>query len=146
MKPILKIVAICAICAATLMSGCIGEHSSRTYVGYSLDVGFADGRYTQYENIVDVDIVYDETGYYTRKVTFADGSWITYPHVVDERITKGLLYDSMILHFKDGRVEHLDYVTGYQTESQTQPYWDIDLTFADGSKKCLHSVTSYRSL
>lgn len=81
------IVAICVVCAATLMSGCLNDRAACTYIGYSLDVGFVDGRYTQYENVVDVNTVYEETGYYT-----------------------------------------------------------IDLTFANGSKKCLHHVKSYRSL
>ena len=142
----IAIITLCIVFAATLMSGCLNDSADRTYIGYSLDVGFTDGRYVQYENVVDVNKVYEETGYYTRKVMFLDGSWVIHNRVVDERITKGLLYNSMTLYFKDGRVEHLNYVTGYEVTSRTHPYMNIDLTFADGSKKGLHHVTSYRSL
>lgn len=140
------IITLCIICATILMCGCLNESSDRTYIGYPLDVGFLNGGYMQYENVINVEKVYEERGYYSRKITFCDGSWQTYNYVVDEKITKGLLYNSMKLSFRDGHVEYLDYVIGYETESIQEGYWDITLTFADGSKKALHYVTSYKSL
>ena len=146
MKPALKIVAICAICVATLMTGCVGEDSSRTYTGHQLDVGYVDGRYEEYHNVVDVKKTHTEPYHYTRKITFSDGSWQTHSRIVDEVIVKGLLYNSMTLTFTDGRVKHLDYVSGYETVETQQGYMDIVLTFADGSRKALHYVTSYQSI
>lgn len=142
-----NVIVVIVIGISIIMCGCVDEGSNRTYIGYSLDVGFTDGRYEQYNNVIDVNTVYeDRTGYYTRKITFSDGSYKTYSMIVDESISEGLLYNSITLHFKDGSMKHLDYVIGYETIDRIQPYMDIVLTFADGSKRALHNVRSYRSI
>jgi hypothetical protein len=138
--------AICAICVAILVTGCVGEDSSRTYTGQQLDVGYMDGRYEEYNNVIDVKKTHTEPFHYTRKITFSDGSCQTHPSVVDEVVVEGRLYYSMTLTFADGSVKHLDHVTGYETVETQQPYLNIVLTFADGSKTALHYVTSYQSI
>ena len=40
MKETIIILMICVVCAAIIMTGCIGENSTRTYAGHQLDVGY----------------------------------------------------------------------------------------------------------
>ena len=51
-----KVIILMLILTGVLMSGCVSDNE---ITGYTVDVGFKDGSYTQYNHIIGTTVVYE---------------------------------------------------------------------------------------